>query len=124
LTRSFKSAARLDRTSFFLLGFRPRTRIFLFLTPHPTPYTLPPFFVIAGIACTRKLVDGRCVAQLHKRGQQLRLQGLKFPVYVSWYYFKRDDGKYVKRFIISIKALKASTISWWGKRRWLSSGLV
>jgi hypothetical protein len=80
------------------------------------------YHVIAGIACTRKLVDGRCVAQLHKRGQQLRLQGLKFPVSVSWYYFKRDDGKYEKRFVISTKALKASTISWWGKRRWQIEG--
>ena len=78
--------------------------------------------VIAGIACTRNLIDGRCVAQLHKRGQQLRLRGLKFPVYVSWYYFKRDDGQYVKRFVISTKALKASTISWWGKRRWQIEG--
>ncbi len=47
---------------------------------------------------------------------------MKFPVYVSWYYFKRDDGKYVKRFVISTKALKASTISWWGKRRWQIEG--
>ena len=30
------------------------------------------YHVIAGIACTRNLIDGRCVAQLHKRGQQLR----------------------------------------------------
>ena len=80
------------------------------------------YHVIAGIACTRQLIDGRCVAQLHKRGQQLRRKGLKFPVYVSWYYFKRDDGKYVKRFVISTKALKASTISWWGKRRWQIEG--
>ena len=62
------------------------------------------------------------VAQLHKRGQQLRLRGLKFPVSVSWYYFKRDDGKYEKRFVVSTKALKASTISWWGKRRWQIEG--
>jgi len=78
--------------------------------------------IVAGIACTRKLIDGRCVAQLHKRGQQLYLRGLKFPVYVSWYYFKRNDGKYEKRFVISTKALKASTISWWGKRRWQIEG--
>jgi hypothetical protein len=78
--------------------------------------------IIAGIACTRKLIDGRSVAQLHKRGQQLRLRGLKFPVYVSWYYFERHDGKYEKRFVISTKALKASTISWWGKRRWQIEG--
>lgn len=41
------------------------------------------YHIIAGIACTRKLIDGRCVAQLHKRGQQLRLRGLKFPVYLE-----------------------------------------
>jgi hypothetical protein len=80
------------------------------------------YHVIAGIACTRKLTSGYCVSQLHKRGQQLRLRGLKFPVYVSWYYFKRDDGKYEKRFVLSTKALKASTISWWGKRRWQIEG--
>jgi len=80
------------------------------------------YHIIAGIACTRKLIDGRCVAQLHKRGQQLYLQDLKFPVYISWYYFKRHDGKYEKRFVISTKALKASTISWWGKRRWQIEG--
>jgi len=27
------------------------------------------------------------------RGQQVRLVGLKFPVSVSWYYLKRDNGK-------------------------------
>jgi len=80
------------------------------------------YHVIAGIACTRKLADGRCVAQLYKRGQQLYLRGWKFPVCVSWYYFKRDDGKYVKRFVVSTKVLKASTISWWGKRRWQIEG--
>ncbi|MBW4628699.1 MAG: hypothetical protein KME49_25095 [Brasilonema octagenarum HA4186-MV1] len=80
------------------------------------------YHVIVGIACTRMLVDGRCVAQLHKRGQQLYLRGLKFPVSISWYYFKRDDGKYEKRFVLSTKVLKASTISWWGKRRWQIEG--
>lgn len=80
------------------------------------------YHVIAGIACTRKLADGRCVARLHKRGQQLRLRGLKFPVSVSWYYFKRKDGKHEKRYVISTKVLKASTISWWGKRRWQIEG--
>jgi len=67
------------------------------------------YHIIAGIACTRKLMDGRSVAQLYKPGQQLHLQGLNFPVYISWYYFKRHDGKYEKRFVISTKALKASS---------------
>lgn len=37
------------------------------------------------------------MAQLHKRGQQLWLVGLKFPVSLSWYDLKRDDGKARKK---------------------------
>lgn len=72
---------------------------------------------IAGVRYDRKLEDGRSVAQLYKRGQQVRLVGLKFPVSISWYYLKRDNGKLEKRFVLSIKVLKGSTITWWGKRR-------
>jgi len=56
---------------------------------------------------------GRSVAQLYKRGQQLQLSGLKSSVHVSWYYFKQgwQMGKTVCPFT---KALKASTITWWG----------
>lgn len=55
------------------------------------------YHAIAGIGCDRRLSDGRRVAQLHKRGQQLRLVGLKFSVSLSWYYLKRDDGKARKK---------------------------
>ena len=67
---------------------------------------------LVGIRCNRKLEDGRSVAQLHKRGQQIRLYSLKFPVHLSWYYFKREDGKWVKRYVLCTLALKASTITW------------
>lgn len=77
---------------------------------------------LVGIRCNRRLEDGRSVAQLHKRGQQLRLRGLKSSVYVSWYYFKRENGLWEKRFVVSTKALKPSTISWWGRRRWQIEG--
>ena len=70
----------------------------------------------------RKLVDGRILRHLHKRGQQVWFVGLNFPVTVSWYYLKRDDGKLEKRFILSTKPLKASAINWWGKRRWQIEG--
>jgi hypothetical protein len=80
------------------------------------------YHTIVGVRCDRKLVDGRSVAHLHKRGQQIRLVGLKFPVHLSWYYLKRDDGKCEKRFVLSTKPLKASTINWWGKRRWQVEG--
>lgn len=79
------------------------------------------YHVITGVRYDRLLADGRCLKHLHKRGQQVRLVGLKFPVSVSWYYLKRD-GKLEKRFVLSTRPLKASTITWWGKRRWQIEG--
>ena len=52
----------------------------------------------------------------------MRLAGLKFPVSLSWYYLKRDNGKLEKRYVLSTKVLKGSTITWWGKRRWSIEG--
>ncbi|GET43012.1 hypothetical protein [Microseira wollei] len=79
------------------------------------------FHVIARVSCDRQLVDARRLRQLCKRGQPVRLIGLKFPVSVSWYYLKRDNGQLEKRFILSTKQLKASRITWWGRRRWLKT---
>jgi hypothetical protein len=76
---------------------------------------------IIGVAITRKLNDGRVLKHLHQQGQQVRLVGLKFPT-VAWYYLKRSNGKLEKRFVISTRPLKASTIKWWGKRRWQIEG--
>lgn len=70
---------------------------------------------------TAFLIDGRQVRQLYKRGQQVHLDGLSFPVTLSWLYLKRD-GKLEKRFVLSTRPLKGSTITWWGKRRWAIEG--
>lgn len=80
------------------------------------------YHAITGLSSGRKLVDGRPLRLLHKPGQQVWLVGLKFPVSVSWYYLKRDNGRLEKRFILSTKPLKASTINWWGKHRWQIEG--
>lgn len=80
------------------------------------------YHAIVGVRVDRKLLDGRRLKHLHKRGQQVRFIRLNFVVTVSWYYLKRSDGKLEKRFILSTKPLKASTISWWGKRRWQIEG--
>lgn len=80
------------------------------------------YHAIVGVRCDRKLQDGRSVAQLYKRGQQVRLLELKFSVHLSWYYLQRDGGKLEKRFVLSTKALKGSTITWWGRRRWQIEG--
>lgn len=76
---------------------------------------------ITGVRCNRKLKDGRSVEKLPKQGQQVQLLGLKFPVFLSWYYLKRDNGK-LEQYVLSTKALKGSTITWWGKRRWSIEG--
>ncbi|WP_225894821.1 hypothetical protein [Leptolyngbya sp. O-77] len=53
------------------------------------------------------------MSKLVKKGQQVRLEGLNFPVTISWLYLKRD-GQLEKRFVLSTRPLKGSTITWWG----------
>ncbi len=77
--------------------------------------------VIVGVRYDRKLTDGRPVSHLVKKGQQVRLKGLSFPVTISWFYLKRD-GKLEQRFVLSTRPLKGSTINWWGRRRWAIEG--
>lgn len=77
--------------------------------------------LIVGVRCDRNLVDGRTVASLHKAGSQVRLKDLSMVVTVAWFYLKRD-GQWQKRYVLSTRALKASTITWWGKRRWQIEG--
>lgn len=77
---------------------------------------------LIGIGANRNLVDGRSVKDLAHRGQLIKLVGLDFSVTLSWYYFKTDKGVFLKRYIISTKPMKASSMSWWGKRRWQIEG--
>jgi hypothetical protein len=59
-----------------------------------------------GVKQNRKMVDGQAIADLHQRGQQIRLVDLPFPVSVAHYYFKRDDGLRVKRYVMCTRQLK------------------
>jgi hypothetical protein len=79
------------------------------------------YHAIVGVRCDRKLQDGRTLRGIHKAGTQVRLEGLNGVVTIAWFYLKRE-GKWEKRFVLSTKALKASTITWWGKRRWQIEG--
>lgn len=76
---------------------------------------------IVGIPNNRKLADGRQMKMLGKKGQQVKLSGWEDVVTASWFYLKRD-GKLEKRFVISTRALKGTTIAWWGRRRWAIEG--
>ena len=77
---------------------------------------------IFGIRSDRRLADARQVNQGLQRGQQVVLQGLHFPVTLSWYWLKRDDGSLEKRFVISTKPLSAVYITRLGRRRWQIEG--
>jgi len=79
------------------------------------------YHVFLGIPKTRKLQDGRKVSEIKTRGQQVYLNGLDIPVFLSWVWLKRD-GKRVQRFIISTKPMKGKTIARWGRRRWQIEG--
>ena len=53
----------------------------------------------------------------------MRLEGLDFPVTIAWFYLKREEGKpRLKRYVLSTRPLKASTIVWWGRHRWQIEG--
>jgi hypothetical protein len=77
---------------------------------------------IFGIRSDRRLASGRHVSQGCQRGQQVVLQGLNFPVTLSWYWLKRDDGSREKRFVISTKPLSGIYITLLGRRRWQIEG--
>lgn len=60
--------------------------------------------------------DARQVSQGLQRGEEVVLQGLNFPVTLSWYWLSRDDGSLEKRFVISTKPLSAIYITRLGRR--------
>ena len=76
---------------------------------------------ILGISKSRTLKDGRKVSEIKTRGQQVYLNGLELPVFLSWVWLKRD-GKRVQRFVVSTKPMKGTTIARWGRRRWQIEG--
>jgi hypothetical protein len=77
---------------------------------------------IFGIRSDRRLAAGGQVSQIRQRGQQVVLQGLNFPVTLSWYWLKRDDRSKEKRFVISTKPLFGIYITLLERRRWQIEG--
>ncbi len=73
---------------------------------------------IVGCAGNRSLADGRNLKQLARRGQQLQLHNLPFPVWVSWFWQKQPDGRYRQRFVLSTRPLSAASINRLGAKRW------
>jgi hypothetical protein len=73
---------------------------------------------LVGVSCNRRLLDGRQLKHLYHAGQQVVLEGLSFPLTMGFYHFKGEDGRYRKRYVLCTRRLKASTLKWWGRRRW------
>ncbi len=51
---------------------------------------------VVGLRSQRTLKDGRCLKDLYrpaKRGLQVSLTGMDYPLTVSWFWLKRADGK-------------------------------
>ncbi|MBW4624692.1 MAG: hypothetical protein KME49_04040 [Brasilonema octagenarum HA4186-MV1] len=69
------------------------------------------FHAVAGVRTDRRLASGGTVTQVKTRGQQVYLEGLGFPVTLSWYWLERDDGTQEKRFVVSTKPFSRAYIS-------------
>jgi hypothetical protein len=76
---------------------------------------------VVGMRCTRKLQDGRNLKQLYRhsrRGQQIKLEGIDFPLTVSWFWLKQADGKRELRFVVSTYPYSGVYLVRLGRKRW------
>lgn len=75
--------------------------------------------------CNRKLLDGRSLQQLYrkgKRGQQVQITGISHPLTVSWFWLKRAEGKRELRFIVSTHPYSGAYLVRLGRKRWAIEG--
>ncbi|MDX2243217.1 MAG: transposase [Leptolyngbyaceae cyanobacterium bins.302] len=80
---------------------------------------------VVGMRCNRKLADGRSLKQLcrtGKRGQQVYLAGISYPLTVSWFWLKRAEGKRELRFVVSTHPYSGVYLIRLGRRRWAIEG--
>jgi hypothetical protein len=80
---------------------------------------------VVGMRCTRKLTDGLSLKQLYrtgKRGQQVYLEGISYPLTISWFWLKRAEGKRELRFVVSTHPYSGIYLVRLGRRRWALEG--
>jgi hypothetical protein len=73
----------------------------------------------------RKLQDGRSVKDLYrhaKRGLQVYLNGIDYPLSLSWFWLKRADGKRELRFVASTHPYSGAYLIRLGRNRWAIEG--
>lgn len=80
---------------------------------------------VVGMRGNRKLGDGRTLKQLYrhgKRGQQVYLEGISYPLTVSWFWLKRAAGKRELRFVVSTHPYSGVYLVRLGRKRWAIEG--
>jgi Transposase DDE domain len=83
----------------------------------------PGLHAVVGVRADRRLAHkGQSVQSVPRQGRQVVLEGLAFPVTLSWYWLKRDNGTREQRFVVSTQPLSGSYITRLGRRRWQIEG--
>jgi hypothetical protein len=80
---------------------------------------------IVGLRRNRTLQDGRCLKDLYrhaKRGLQVYLKDIDYPLSVSWFWLKRADGKRELRFVASTYSYSGAYLVQLGRKRWAIEG--
>jgi len=80
---------------------------------------------IVGMRSNRKLPDGRCLKDLYRhaqRGLQVDLEGIDYPLTVSWFWLKRAEGKRELRFVVSTYPYSGAYLVRLGRKRWAIEG--
>ncbi len=73
----------------------------------------------------RKLQDSRCLKDLYRhaqRGLQVTVEGIDFPLTVSWFWLKRAEGKRELRFVVSTHPYSGVYLVRLGRKRWAIEG--
>ncbi|MEO0376564.1 MAG: transposase [Cyanobacteria bacterium P01_A01_bin.17] len=80
---------------------------------------------VVGVRNARRLQDGRQLKDLPgsaKRGLQVYLEGIDYPLSVSWFWLKRADNKRELRFVASTHPYSGSYLVRLGRKRWTIEG--
>lgn len=80
---------------------------------------------VIGMRCDRRLEDGGTLQSLYRRGrrgQQVNLVGIAYPLTVSWFWLKRDGGKRELRFVVSTYPYSGVYLVRLGRKRWAIEG--
>ena len=80
---------------------------------------------VVGVKSSRLLQDGRKLKDLPgnaKRGRQVHLKDIDYPLTVSWFWLKRADNKRELRFVASTHPYSGTYLVQLGRKRWAIEG--